>query len=128
MENFEKTPGIEVSKASSTVDQIINKQAKIKFISSNLERRDDWPGEAYCYEVELEHPVEAEKTWTTELLVWHPSVDYESARKRIIKPEMEIDINTSQGFMRLTNDRAKREQIFRIITEQATKLSQEEAV
>ncbi|MBI2474754.1 MAG: hypothetical protein HYV68_03560 [Candidatus Taylorbacteria bacterium] len=121
---FEQTSASEIPE--STVDQIINGKARVKFISDNVETRNGRVGHAYCYEIELTDRYSVDKKRATELLVWYPSVDHESDKYRVMKPEMEIDINTSQGWMRLTNSKEKREKIFQAIMSQTANMAPSE--
>jgi len=118
----EKPQNLEqVSTPSSTIAEILDGRAKIKFASTNLEEREGRVGRASCYDLEVAHLTRPGETWNTELLVWHPMVDHETDRYRVVRPETQIDILTGQGWMRLSSSKETLDKIFAAIQRQTAK-------
>ena len=92
-------------KRPTVIENILNGQAKIEFLSESMETRGRYQGTTYCYGLTVPHLTKPNEKWVTTLSVWFPAAFYPLFDERMNrKPEMQIDILTGQGEMALSRN------------------------
>ena len=115
-EKYASTPKLE-SPPKSTIEEILDGNSEIKFLSDSLDTRDTfgegkWQGRAYLYEVKMRDG----KVWN--MTVWFPAAFHPEPYKK--KPEMQITIltNQGQGEMPLSNNQDTLNKVYNAIRQQ----------
>ena len=109
-EKYASTSKLEIL-PKSTIEEILEGNSEIKFLSDSLDTRDTfegkWQGRAYLYEVKMRDG----RVWN--LTVWFPAAIAPDPYKE--KPKMQITILTNQGEMPLSANQETLQKVYKAI-------------